>query len=122
MNYFKILCALDEFFARQGVRYAVVGAFALNAYGLTRATADLDLVTESRGQSRTLEFLGGLGYEALYVSPGYSNHVHPMGALGRVELVYMGGPPRKNSSARPGSSSSCRVGPFPCRAPSTWRP
>ncbi|MEW6488987.1 MAG: hypothetical protein AB1578_13865 [Thermodesulfobacteriota bacterium] len=91
MNYFKVLCALDDFFTREGVRYAVVGAFALHAYGLTRATADLDLVSESQGQSRTLAFLEGLGYEALHVSPGYSNHVHPLGALGRVDFVYVGG-------------------------------
>ncbi len=91
MNYLKVLGALDGHFAREGLRYAVVGAFALHAYGLTRATSDLDLVTEASGQSRTVTFLEQMGYETLHLSAGYSNHVHPLGSLGRVDFVYVGG-------------------------------
>jgi hypothetical protein len=31
----------------------------------------------------------GLGYETLYRSAGYSNHLHPRPALGRVDFVYL---------------------------------
>lgn len=91
MNYFGVLEALDDYFCREGARYAVVGAFALHAYGLTRATADPDLVADARVQSGLVAFLQGLGYETLHLSAGYSNHVHPLGAMGRVDLVYVSG-------------------------------
>lgn len=91
MNYFKVLAALDDYFAREGARYAVAGAFALHAYGLTRATADLDLVADAPAQGGVVAFLEGLGYETLHLSAGYSNHVHPVGAMGRVDLVYVDG-------------------------------
>jgi len=38
-----------------------------------------------------VSFLDGLGYETLHRSAGYSNHVHPLGVMGRVDLVYVGG-------------------------------
>ena len=42
-------------------------------------------------EQRVLEFLESLGYETLHVSTGYSNHLHPLPAMGRVDLVYVGG-------------------------------
>lgn len=86
-----MLATLAGFFEREGIRYAVVGAFGLQAYGLGRATMDVDLVAEAEAQRRVLAFLESLGYETLHVSTGYSNHVHPTPAMGRVDLVYVGG-------------------------------
>lgn len=36
--------------------------------------------------------LESLGYETLYSSEGYSNHVHPLPGLGRVDCIYVGEP------------------------------
>ncbi len=91
VNYLSILSTLDDHFAAAGGRYAVAGAFALHAYGITRATIDLDLVAEAEAQGAVVAFLEGLGYETVHRSAGYSNHVHPLGAMGRVDLVYVGG-------------------------------
>ena len=91
MDFARVLATLAGFFEREGIRYAVVGAFGLQAYGLGRATMDVDLVTEAEAQRQVLAFLESLGYETLHVSSGYSNHVHPMQEMGRVDLVYVGG-------------------------------
>jgi hypothetical protein len=48
----------------------------LHAHGITRATADLDLVTVREAQGALVESLERTGYETLYRSEGYSNHVH----------------------------------------------
>jgi len=79
------------FFERTGARYALIGAFGLHAYGLSRATFDLDFVTQSEAQPELLLFLESLGYETLHVSPGYSSHLHPLTALGRIDVVYVSG-------------------------------
>ena len=43
------------------------------------------------GQERVVRFLESLGYETLYRSKGFSNHVHPLASLGRVDFVYVEG-------------------------------
>ena len=82
---------LTEFLEREGIPYAVVGAFGLQAYGLGRATMDLDLAAEAGARERVLAFLEFLGYETLHVSTGYSNHLHPLPTMGRVDFLYVGG-------------------------------
>jgi hypothetical protein len=76
---------------REGLPVAVVGAFALHAYGLSRATSDLDLVTDAAAQPKLLPFLAALGYETLHASRGYSNHLHADPDLGRLDVVYIEG-------------------------------
>ena len=91
MDFARVLSTLAEFLEGEGIPYAVVGAFGLQAYGLGRATMDVDLVAEVGARQRVLAFLEALGYETLHVSSGYSNHLHPVPAMGRVDFVYVGG-------------------------------
>jgi hypothetical protein len=46
MDFAEVLRIIVAFFEGEGVAYAVAGAFRLHAYGLTRATLDLDFVTD----------------------------------------------------------------------------
>ena len=41
----------------------MIGAFGLHAYGLTRATADVDFVADSSAQPRLIAFLEARVYE-----------------------------------------------------------
>jgi hypothetical protein len=91
MNFPKVIHEIAGFMHRENVRFALAGAFALHAYGLSRATSDLDFVTEATARQRLVTFLESLGYETLYSSPGYSNHLHPEAAMGRVDLIYVEG-------------------------------
>lgn len=99
---------MSAFFERERFPYAVIGAFGLHAYGLSRATSDLDFVTVREAQPRTIEFLEGLGYDTLHVSPGYSNHAHPDPSRGRVDFVYVAG--ETGRLLFEGSRKSLRVG------------
>ncbi len=91
MEFGRVLDTVADFFERTGFRYAVIGAFGLLAYGLSRATFDLDFATQSEAQPELLAFLESLGYETLHVSRGYSSHVHALTALGRLDVVYVNG-------------------------------
>lgn len=73
----------------RGFALAVIGGLGLHAYGLTRATFDLDLVTEAAAQDGLVAFLEAAGYETLHRSPFYSNHLHPEAADGRLDFVYV---------------------------------
>ena len=91
MDFGRVLDTMASFFERSGFHYAVAGAFALHAYGLSRSTFDLDFVTQVEAQTDLIAFLEGLGYETLHRSAGYSNHLHAMTALGRIDVIYVAG-------------------------------
>lgn len=91
MDFVLVLNKISSFFERTPFPYAVIGAFGLHAYGLSRATRDLDFVTEAGAQQELIDHLESLGYETLYRSAGYSNHFHADAALGRVDFVYVSG-------------------------------
>lgn len=69
--------------------YAVAGALGLHAYGHSRATFDLDLITVLAAQGVLVGFLEELGYETLHVSRGYSNHQHADADWGSVDVIYV---------------------------------
>jgi len=91
LDFEGVLGLVGGFLDTERFPYAIIGAFGLHAYGLTRATNDLDFVTDSEAQSSLVSFLVSKDYETLYVSPGYSNHSHSDPSLGRVDFVYVGG-------------------------------
>ncbi|SHE33470.1 Uncharacterised nucleotidyltransferase [Desulfacinum infernum DSM 9756] len=91
MKFRKTVEVLVSFFEEQGIDYALIGAFALHAYGYTRATGDLDFIVRRESREKVVSFLESLGYHTLECSRGFSNHVHPLEGLGRVDFVYVSG-------------------------------
>jgi hypothetical protein len=91
MDFAAVLRTFGEFFERERIRYAVIGGVAITAWGRARATKDLDFATEANQQARVVGFAESIGYETLYISESFSNHVHPDPTFGRVDLMYLRG-------------------------------
>lgn len=91
MDQLKVLEDIRAHLAAQGHPCALAGAFALNAYGLGRFTADLDLLVPFSAQDALIQRMEALGFETLYRSEGYSNHLHADPHLGRVDFIYVEG-------------------------------
>lgn len=89
MDVARVVGRVSDLLDAEGVPVALVGAHAFLAYGVARSTVDLDLLTERRAQDRLVPFLESLGYETLYRSDGYSNHLHADPSWGRVDVVYV---------------------------------
>jgi hypothetical protein len=104
LDFAKVLDTLVGFFEREKVSFALAGAFALHAYGLSRATVDLDFIVETSARERLVPFLESLGYETLHASAGYSNHLHPDSHFGRVDFIYVAGETARRVFAEPGAS------------------
>jgi hypothetical protein len=83
-----IFRALAEMFEREKADYAVIGAFALYAYGYVRATRDIDFVTRIEFQKKAISFVESLGFETIHSSEAFSNHQHPVGSI-RVDFMYL---------------------------------
>jgi len=71
------------------IPFAVTGGLALHAYGYARFTADVDLVMPYTFQQRVIEHMEGEGYETLYRSVGYSNHLHRDPDRGRIDFIWV---------------------------------
>ncbi len=87
----NLINAVTTFFEREEIPYAVIGAFALGAYGYSRATRDIDFIAPLRAQNSIVEFLLSLGYETLHKSDGFSNHLHPISSQ-RLDFLYVNEP------------------------------
>ena len=92
MDFARLLDAVTCFLDEHGFRYALVGAFALSSYGISRATQDIDFAVDAWAQGELIVFLESLGYKTIYRSEGYSNHVHGLPEPGRVDCIYVGEP------------------------------
>lgn len=89
MRFDEVLATFVNFFERERLRYAVIGGLAMQAFGYSRFTRDIDLVAEREARDRIVAFAESLGYETLHASEGYSNHLHADAALGRVDFMYV---------------------------------
>jgi hypothetical protein len=89
LNFPKVIELVVGFLEGKGSPFALVGGLALQAYGVSRATFDLDLVLVADDQEVVLKHMESLGYETLHASSAFSNHVHPDAELGRVDFIYV---------------------------------
>lgn len=84
-----MLNRLAAHFDANGIPFALSGALALQAYGYARFTADVDLIAPRAFQQRAIDWMEAAGYETLYRSEGYSNHLHADRDLGRVDFIWV---------------------------------
>jgi hypothetical protein len=89
LDFARVFDEVASFLEARGHRVAVVGGLAILAHGSSRATFDLDLLTEAGAREELVAFLEKSGYETLHASPGFSNHSHGESARGRVDVVYV---------------------------------
>jgi len=89
VDFARVYGLVASFLDERAAKVAVVGGLGLHGHGVTRATLDLDLVTEAPVQAAVVAFLESQGYETLHRSAGYSNHLHALPDLGRVDIVYV---------------------------------
>jgi len=89
MQFAEVLRTFTEFFDREGIRYALVGGLAVNAWGRARPTKDADFAVEQSNQQPVVAFAESIGYDTAHVGIGFSNHIHPDPAMGRVDFMYL---------------------------------
>ncbi len=91
MDFPRILRAISDFFNTEGRPFALIDAFGLHTYGLSRATQDLDFAADAASQDGLVGFLESLGYKTIHRSSGYSCHLHEDASYGRIDFVYVAG-------------------------------
>ena len=88
MNFEKVFKFLLENFEKQGIRYALMGGFALHTAGYTRATQDIDILILKEDMPKIKKFLLSLGYELLHESEDVSNFKGALEGLGQIDFLH----------------------------------
>ena len=91
MKFKKMFKLMADYFRENEIDYALIGAFALSAYGYMRATGDIDFIVRRENQNELIAYLESLGFETIHRSTGYSNHAHKLSGLGQIDFVYVTG-------------------------------
>ena len=88
MDFESVFRLLLQHFEKYGVRFALMGGFALHAFGFTRATQDIDILVDKTDMPKVKNLMDSLGYELLHESEDVSNFLGKMKELGRVDFLH----------------------------------
>jgi predicted nucleotidyltransferase len=80
----KVCRSLDS----AGVRYALIGGFAMALRGVQRATVDLDFMLMLEDLEHADAVLRSVGYRREYHSENVSHYVSDAAPLGRIDLLH----------------------------------
>ena len=88
MNFEAVFRLLVEKFEKEKIRFALIGGFALNAAGFSRATGDIDFLAAKEDMLKVKAFLLSIGYELAYETEDVSTFISRLGELGRVDFLH----------------------------------
>ena len=87
MDFEKVLTFLLENFKKYGIRYALMGGFALHAAGYSRATRDIDILILKEDMPKAKKLLLAIGYEILHESEDVVNLRGGLKELGQIDFL-----------------------------------
>lgn len=87
MNFKLVFNFLIDFFQKEKIDYALIGGFALQASGITRATQDIDFLILSKDASKVKDFLIKKDYKIIYESEDVLNCAGSKQDLGRIDFL-----------------------------------
>jgi hypothetical protein len=88
MNIHDRYAFLTAFFLHEKIDFALIGAFAMHAYGYTRATRDVDFVVRRTDQDTIIGCIEAHGFTTMHRSQGFSNHQHGDDRT-RIDILYV---------------------------------
>lgn len=88
MDFKTVLKQLLTAFHEQNIRYALMGGFALGAWGLPRGTVDIDLLVHREDMTRVDAIMRGLGYEIRNSTENVSQYISPLKIFGEVDFIH----------------------------------
>ncbi len=88
MNFKLVLNKIISDFNEQNIRYALIGGIALGAWGVTRATIDLDFLVIREDMRKVHEILRGLGYKKEYRSENVSQYIAQDRMFGEIDFLH----------------------------------
>lgn len=88
MEFLKVLDEICGDLDRAGIRYALIGGFAMAMRGVQRATVDLDFILLQEDMDRSHELLQAHGYQRVFHSENVSHYRAEDSDYGRIDILH----------------------------------
>ena len=88
MHFKLVLEKLLTAFEKHEVRYALIGGFALGAWGSPRGTVDIDFLAHNDDMEKVDKIMNELDYERKYRSENVSQYLSPLKIFGEVDFLH----------------------------------
>jgi hypothetical protein len=88
MNFLKVIGGVVGELEAAGVRYALIGGFALGLRGVQRATMDLDFILMLEDMGKAEVILTRFGYVRIFHSENVSHFESPDEEWGRIDVLH----------------------------------
>ena len=116
----KVLEIITQNLIEKNIPYTLIGAFALNIYGLPKYTADIDLLTEGKFQSLISSFMEKLGYTCFQKSRSFAQFDSELGVYGKVDFMFVNTPDGKDVLRRSTLIEDALLGNHPVLQPTDY--
>ncbi len=88
MNFELVIRRVIGALETEGVRYALIGGFAMALRGVQRATMDLDFILMLEDMEKVDRILRVCGYEKVYESHNVSHYASADQSWGRIDILH----------------------------------
>ncbi|MBC8412860.1 MAG: nucleotidyl transferase AbiEii/AbiGii toxin family protein [Nitrospira sp.] len=88
MDFRAVLRSVLDGFRSHSIRYALIGGFALGAWGVPRGTVDLDFLVHHDDMDSVDEVMKSLEYECRHRSENVSQYISPLQVFGEIDILH----------------------------------
>jgi hypothetical protein len=88
MDFKTVISSLLKSFSEHGIRYGLMGGFAMGLWGVARATSDLDFLVDREDLEKVDAVMKKLGYECRFRSENVSQYVSQLRLFGEVDFLH----------------------------------
>ncbi len=116
----KMLNIIADNLKKEHIPYSLIGAFALNLYGLPKFTADIDLLTEGRFWPLISKIMERLGYRCFQKTKSFAQFDSELGVYGKIDFMFVNSPEGKGILNRSVVSKDELLGDHPVVQPTDY--
>ncbi|MEW6381206.1 MAG: nucleotidyl transferase AbiEii/AbiGii toxin family protein [bacterium] len=88
MDFNLVMKKLLAAFESEGIRYALMGGFALGFWGVHRATVDIDFLVDRDDLGKISRVMTELGYDCVHRTENVSQYVSPLAVFGEIDFIH----------------------------------
>jgi hypothetical protein len=88
MDFKRVLRFIVSEFSDSGVRYALIGGFAMGALGIVRATMDVDILVHRDDLPALERILSKRPYRCIYKTENVSQYVSDTEKFGQIDVLH----------------------------------
>ena len=88
MDFEQVLHFIVNDFSDHGIRYALIGGFAMGALGIVRATMDLDILVQRDDLAAVEQIMSAHPYRCIYKTENVSQYISDLKPFGQIDFLH----------------------------------